>query len=67
VKESQVDQWEYASAYTTAKPIAQQREHLIALANEWGEQGWELVQVISGIAYGRELGEYFVIFKRRKS
>jgi hypothetical protein len=71
---SQMEQWEYRSVtiqrqspFPTAKGIAQAQEQLMATVNEWGEQGWELAQVISRVEVGRDTGDYFVILKRRKS
>jgi hypothetical protein len=60
-----MEQWEY-----TSLPIENVRlfftvptnylEQFIITLNEWGEQGWQLVQVVPSGA------TYVAIFKRRK-
>jgi hypothetical protein len=61
-----MEKWEYTSL-TIQNPrlfsFVSDEEHLIQFINtlnEWGEQGWQLVQVVTG-AQG-----YVAIFKRRK-
>jgi hypothetical protein len=68
-----MDKWEYTSVpmherafFVTAAPVEKSMDQLVATLNEWGEQGWELVQVVSGVGT-TETGTYFVIFKRRKA
>jgi hypothetical protein len=67
-----MEKWEYTSVtmhgpgfVVTAATVGKSMEQLMSTLNEWGEQGWELVQVVSGVGT-TETGTYFVIFKRRK-
>jgi hypothetical protein len=69
---SQVEKWEYTSVkmhgpgiVMTAATVGKTMDQLMTALNEWGEQGWEVVQVISGVGT-TDTGTYFVIFKRRK-
>jgi hypothetical protein len=69
---SKVEKWEYTSVpvheralFVTAAPVGKSMEQLMTTLNDWGEQGWELVQVVSGVGT-TETGTYFIIFKRRK-
>ena len=68
-----MDKWEYTSVplqgpgfWITTGTVSKSADQLMTTLNEWGEQGWELVQVVSGVGT-TETGTYFVIFKRRKA
>jgi hypothetical protein len=67
-----MDKWEYMSVtmheggfWVTAPAVGKSMEQLMTTLNERGEQGWELVQVVSGVGT-TETGTYVLIFKRRK-
>jgi hypothetical protein len=63
-----MEQWEHATVLFPYPIIAdRQWEELPSFLNEWGEQGWQLVEVVTRRdLLGREDVSYVVIFKRRK-
>lgn len=67
-----MDQWEYTSVtmheggiWVTTAAVEKSMEQLMTTLNEQGKQGWELVQVVSGVGT-TETGNYVLIFKRHK-
>jgi hypothetical protein len=62
-----MEQWEYTSQVVEMNsPFVATDDYLaqfITNLNQWGEQGWQLVQVV---APRQGVGNYVAIFKRRK-
>jgi hypothetical protein len=62
-----MEQWEYTSQVIEMNsPFVATDDYLaqfITSLNTWGEQGWQLVQIV---APRQRVGNYVAIFKRRK-